>query len=461
LRIPFFSSFLRFFFLFLLIPPLPTFAEEEERRPEVTAGGILLSRLDQDLQKDFPGEDLSELHTKLFASLEIRNPDRYRLYGSFLLEHNYLWDGERLKASATLLPWEVSLRWEREKDTIEGGNLIRRFGRGLPSLWDIVNPPDFTEGPGREDEFQKLPIPMIRWTRYGEEWEVELIYSPFYRPPRTPSLRSDWGILRITDFEGLETYPLVQQALSQEIFPGIVSYPPDDLVHGEIALRLSRTFPHWDLDLFAFYGYDRLPLPEFHPDFIHYLNRQSRPLPELIRSLSVQELILFNPLYELKPRRALFLGGSALTQTPLGSLRFELQGVSGEPIYRSDLTLLRRPALHALIGLDSLSRESFLYSLSLIAIQFLTEEDLFLIHPFTLALSGAGRGTILPRLSWEFRGLVTFTLGDAWISPLLRYELRPDLILEGGFQLFLSGEGLPLNFFTHNNLGFVRLRWFF
>jgi hypothetical protein len=95
------------------------------------------------------------------------------------------------------------------------------------------------------------------------------------------------------------------------------------------------------------------------------------------------------------------------------------------------------------------------------AIQFFTEEDLFLIHPFTLVLSGAGRGTILPRLSWEFRGLVTLTLGDAWLSPLLRYQLLPDLTLEGGAQLFLSGEGLPFNFFTHNNLGFFRLRWLF
>lgn len=447
--------------LLLFILPLSGRGEEISPSLEIQKGGVVYTRLDQDLRKDFAGEDKSEVHSKLLGNLEIRHPGRYRIYGSFLLSHEFLWNGKELRARATPELWEAWGRWETELYTLEAGNIIRRWGRGVPSLWDILNPPDLSEGFIREDEYQKLPIPMIRGTWYREDEELELLYSPFYRPPRTPPPQSDWGVLRISDFEGLETYPLVQAALSQGVYPGITRYPRDDFLHGELGLRYSRTLTNWDLDLYWFWGYDRIPLPEFHPDFLNYLNRQTTPLPQLLRNLSLQELVLFNPLYEIRPRRVLFLGGGASTQSPLGSLRLELEGINQEPIYEEGLNLLRIPALHALLGLDSLSREEFLYSFSLIGVSLFTRKELFLIHPLTLLASGLARGKIAPRLKWEVRGLLNLTLGDSWLSPSLLYELIPDLTLQAGTHLFLSPEDLPLGFFNHNNLLFFRLKWLF
>src|SRR5690606_10231183 len=109
--------------------------------------------------------------------------------------------------------WEAYGALERPAWELSIGQQIRRWGRGVPSVWDVLNPSDVSELFFIEDEFQKIPVPMARWTRFGDRYELEAVLIPFYRPARLPATRSDWSPLSVRDLGGFEDFPLVDQAL--------------------------------------------------------------------------------------------------------------------------------------------------------------------------------------------------------------------------------------------------------
>jgi hypothetical protein len=450
-------SFLFFPAIFFLsfLPPHILFSEEGWE-----TSGVVISRWDQDLKKEFRTENSTEFHTRIFGEIK-GEKGPYRITLSGLFRHELLAGGGKERTSVEGLLWEGYLSRRYTLWEWKAGQFLRRWGKGVPTLWDILNPSDFREGLFIEDEFQKIPIPMGQVVLY-RDWEIEVLYIPFYYPLLLPDPRSDFSPIRVGTLEGIEEFPIVESSLDQGIFPGTIQYPKKDLLHPEGGLRLSRSFSDWDLDLYLFTGYDRVPFPIFSPEFLIYLNQPKRNIARTLQNLGIQEVLLFTPLYRIEPKRQYFSGFSI--QKPVGSvtLRGEGQWVLHQGVYREDLAFLYLPALFLLAGVDSFTREEFMYTIALIHLQFFSPPSLFLLKKANTVFMGVFRGTI-PRtsFSWEIRGIQNLTLGDLWIRPQVTYLLSSGLYLEGGYQGFFGKETTPFGSFKHNEGIYLRLRYWF
>ena len=434
--------------------------------PEATWGGLLYSRWNADLVNDLNGEQLHEWRNKALFELEIAEKGNWAVHASGAARWELL--PRRRGGDARFRPelWEAWGRIERDDWELVVGQQIRRWGRGVPSLLDVLNPGDFDEYLFVEDEFQKRPIPMLRWTIYRDRNEFEVVGIPFYRPARLPGNQSDWAPIAIRDLQGAEDIPLVGSALDQDISPGLVTSATDDLRYAEAGLRWTHYGDGWGLDVIGFFGAEDLPAPDFTEDFSAFLRaeqaRGRTPL-QTLRSLAFQEIVAFSPMYVQKPRRQALVGVSIARALEKVTARFEAIAVSRQSTFTEALELIRVPAFAVLAGFDALSSDRFLWSLSVIGAALATNERLFLIDRFNATALGIMRARLGDIGLWlETRGMWDINLGDGWVGPALIYETPVEgLQAQAGVNVLAGSANTPHGVLEDNSYLWLRVRYAF
>lgn len=474
-RHPTAKSLLRVALVSLLLPvrvwafdPFATPAEDVgEPAIEADVSGLAVGRYNVDLARDRGGERIQEGLGKLLLSAELQQPGRWRLqmsgYGDYLIAD----DPEGVDAEFSPELWDAYAVLQRPSWELSVGQQVRRWGRGVPSIWDVVNPANISEFLFVEDEFTKLPVPMLRWTRFADDYELELVYLPFYRGARQAANDSDWSVIAVRETDADETTPLIEQAIEENVQPGLVLDPADNFLHPDFGMRLTPYVAGWDIDLFLWFANEDLPPPEFSEDFLTFLQaEQDRGVSpvQTLRTLTVQELATFQPdaIYETKPQRQWWLGGAIAH--PLASLswRAEVATISRYRVYRADLEQLRVPSLQVATGLDALSDERLLWSITAIGTAFFTRADLFLLDPINITLVGWMRAKPAPIDLWiELRGLWNLNLGDAYIGPSLGYDILSGLTMQVGVNIVGGPVGSPLNEYDTNDFAYLRMRYAF
>lgn len=436
-----------------------------EPKIEAAANGLIYSRWNSDLRNDGGGEQLHEWRNKALLSVDMRHERGWTIHMSGFARYELYPQPQGLQADFEPELWEGYIKWSKSTWELVAGQHIRRWGRGVPSLADVVVPGDFSEFLFVEDEFQKRPLPMARWTKYGASYELEVIAIPFFRGAKLPGNDSDWSPIVIDDLDGAEDIPLVEGALDAGIEPGDVTRPEDNFLHGDLGLRWTKYLDGMDLDVYLFYGYEDLPAPRFSEGFVDFLAAEAargRSALTTLRSLALQEIVAFSPIYSQRPRRQ-FMGAASLVK-PLQAVtaRFEVSGFDRQSVYTEALDLVRVPSVQGLIGIDALSGERFLWSLSLIGNVLITDEDLFLIERYNAIATGVMRVRPGERPLWlELRALWNVNLGDAWLGPSVIYDLATGWQLQAGVQALLGTPTSPIGQFDDNDYVWLRLRYAF
>lgn len=438
---------------------------EAPKRVEANAWGLFYTRWNSDLQNNAPTEQLHEWRNKVLVGIDVKNAWGWRLNLSGVGRYDLYPNPNGLRAHLKPELWEAYAVLAKSSWELSVGQQIRRWGRGVPSLVDVIVPNDFSELLFIEDEFQKRPIPLARWTKFAESYELELIAIPFYRAAVVPGSNSDWSPITITDLQGAEDIPLVQGALDQGLSPGLITEPQDNLLNGDLGLRWTKYARGFDLDIYLFYGYEDLPAPAFSDGFLDFLRSEAargRPPLQTLRSLALQEIIAFSPIYSQRPARQLLGGVSFVKPLQIVTARFELSGMDRQSAYTDGLALIRVPSFQALAGFDALSGERFLWTLALLAQAFVTDEELFLINRYNASALGLMRVKLGDLALWlEGRALWNVNLGDAWLGPSLLYDFARGWQVQAGVHLLFGSAASPLGQYDHNDFVFARLRYAF
>ncbi len=124
---------------------------------------------------------------------------------------------------------------------------------------DVINPEDLTEYLLNDRPERKIPIPLVRVTWFNDFFNLEGIYAPWFIPSLIIYRDSDWALTdhAVDHLIGqlaphgapLERLSFMQQEPAGSFWD-----------KGDSGLRLTKSFPGFDVGLCYYYGYDKIPL---------------------------------------------------------------------------------------------------------------------------------------------------------------------------------------------------------
>ena len=434
---------------------------DDSPRLEAEAGLLLYESSWMDVVHDDGEEDLWDNDLRAMLSGKIKGQG-WKVNLSVAASQSMALGETNFDTLAEVEPWESYAVWNSSDWDLSAGYQITRWGRGAISLLDVVNPSDLRHGLSMPDEWMRRPVLQLRYDYYFPKVALHGVYNPLYRESLLASTTSDWSVVRISETQGIDQLPIFQQSVQQQVFPGIKSYPPDDFLHGELGLWLTAAIPGWDLGAYYFTGYDRVPLPQFTEDFLIYVRNSNQSAIDVLRDIQPQEVLLFNPLYEQKPERNHVLGAEASTTMWGYVWRAELTFQPQVSLFREDLEFVRPAQVNALLGMDSLSSDTFVMSLNAIVSATLIGRDTVLLQTDRLNVGGVGVVRWMPEfvpLQLELRAGGLANDGSMFAQPSVAWPFRDGHLLTTGLEIVEGREDHLAGAFSHNDTWMVRYRY--
>lgn len=200
-------------------------------------------------------------------------------------EHNAFLPGDFDDVDDAYAPWRAQLG--DAFISTRFGRLLVRVGQqrvvwgrtDLARPLDILNPADFTDGPGSAmgADFTALgattPILMAKASYVGELATTEFVLVPFFEPHRFSLLSGDFAVARPGNelaarnpaISGLQRF---DPALYDVIEPALIGTEvPDEVASNASAgLRVTTHAAGVDLGAGYFFGWDRIPVITLDPD---------------------------------------------------------------------------------------------------------------------------------------------------------------------------------------------------
>ena len=421
---------------------------------------LFLDILDDDPQEDFIDNDLRAMFGGTLYG------DGWEAKLSVSLTHQFWLDDTRGNNSFVFLldpqPWESYIKLTRPNWDFSAGYLLTPWGKGAFSMIDLPNPVDLRHGLSTPDEWIKLPVPQLKFDYYGEKWRAHVLYNPFFFESKIANTLSDWSVVRIEETQDLIDFPIFQQSVQQQIYPGIREYPAYDFLHGELGAWVDFVIPGWDVSLYGFTGYDRIVLPQFTEDFLGYVQNSNQTATEILSDLQAQEVLLFNPLYIQKPERNFIVAADVATTLAGYTWRAEFSFQPQFSLYDEDLNFLRPPMMTGLIGVDSLASSSFILSLNFFAQAVLLDPSIRLLQNSIVNAGAVVVARWLPewtRLEIEARGGGLITDGSLFFQPSVRVPVKDNHMIIVGAEIIEGPSNRIGGTFAHNDTWFMRYRY--
>lgn len=383
--------------------------------------------------------------------------DNGQLFVSFQAINSYA--DSLTKLSANIREAYVDLYFANSDLRI--GQQIISFGRSEGTfITDIITPLDLTEFLTQPVDVIQIGIPSVKFTRYFGSNYLEAIFSPIQSSNIFPGPENVWFPFRQFDNTPVqfsnnsinETRPLPQ---------GVLRYA-------------FRNNLKWDLDLIAMFWSPGNPA--FSKDLI-FSTDQIIPLPTLALAAKYlrRPIIAYSGNYILSDRIILRSESAfhfrkyfdylppSLDGTPVNELNLQdLIAINNEFNANTDGFLLQRPWLNAMIGVR--------FNLDFVNISLqAVNEHIFRYDSRLLQDQNFTYGIVQLRKSLLRDKLVVSTLAryhhngrDLWVNPEASYDLRDDLNVSLGAQIF-TGRSNDLyyghfSFTDYQDLSFLFLK---
>ena len=436
---------------------------EQDQKPSLEAevGFLLYESSYMDIVHDESSEDLWDNDLRAMLSGKIKGSS-WKVQLSASANHTMQLGEKNFDSLAEVEPWESYAVWNSTHWDLSAGYQITRWGRGVVSLLDVVNPSDLRHGLTLPDEWSKRPVLQARYDYFFDSFALHGLYNPLYRESVLASTVSDWSPVHMSETQGIDQLPIFQQSVQQQVFPGIKDYPPDDFLHGELGLWVTTTLPGWDLGAYYFTGYDRIPLPQFSEDFLLYVRNSNESAIDILRDIQPQEVLLFNPLYEQRPERNHILSVDASTTLAGYVWRAELSFQPQVSLFRDDLEFLRPAQINALLGMDSMSSDSFVMSLNAVASATLVGRDITLLQTDRLNVGGVGAIRWMPGfapLQLEVRAGGLVNDASVFAQPSVAWPFLEGHLLSAGVEIVEGQDDHIAGAFSHNDTWMLRYRY--
>lgn len=469
-------------------------------------GAIVQPQLVVDTADDRPGEDHTEVHTRIraFARGETGHD------GTWFLEvrgsHHVLvgddtegwWEG-RIGESG----------WEGELDNgvrLRVGNLVERWGKlDLLPVADVLNPRDLTQGPLVPQELQRIPIPMLTVSAGTDVVRSETTWIPFPTHDRLWTRGTDWSYMRngmsddmlgrIATWDGETAFllsPLLEnvgsaptdldpsQRRALDTAVAEKGMPQALLASGDLAQRIEVLGNGFDLAVMGAYLRNRQPATALDPYLAQLLRERRLPSLEEVQGADDAE--------GLTPLGQALAGGPLKSDWPrTGFVAVEGSGVVGPISVRGEAAYTSHKVVRQWYGQATttpmVSLGAGAVYLRGTALQLTAEaryerrldapDELLMVAPEDLMLAGGGRFAFardrfrlqlggsysVAFAEWMFLPKLEWRASDAWRAEIGALLLDSPWNAPPGTPRALIYEGGPAGYFSQNDSLTFTVTW--
>jgi hypothetical protein len=458
------------FLLLIILVILAQKAKAEEQKGNLTwqRQGYFLSRFYQDTHEDAAAETQQDIETRLRLEnkIELKNWDALIQVNAETTFEAMIHQDEQTEKDADFLLKEAYLQLGKPKYSFSLGRQVVTWGKlDNVIVLDRFSPQDYKRFILYDKQERKLPMLMAKFDYFGDKFDLECVFAPFFKHSAVWIFDSDWAVydqLKKTILEG--PYPAaakdVIRRIRTEEREKLVDQTLDNMQCGlRWRARLNGT------DLAFYYMYVSHSLPGLREEtangntlkrFLSYPNNVN--LAQLLALAPTDDDLT---LIEEHPRTQVW-GIDAETVIADFGLRGEFSAALGQPYLRSDFSYVRKDTLALGIGLDHTTAYNLYYNIQLIENIILDYEPLFpdeeYAHQITATLTKEFlRGKLILGLKHAYN----ISYGDWMLNPKLTYKLK------GGLETSLAGfifNGKPTTMFgkySKKDLLYLQLKYNF
>jgi Protein of unknown function (DUF1302) len=374
------------------------------------------------------------------------------------LQGDYLWMGqEHSYDDLRLRLHESSFLWATDRYEIKLGKQIVRWGKtDQVSPVDNLNPQDGRQFILRELEDRKIPILMLRGRAFVDKLTFEGVYIPWFEPALIDYFDSDWAVYRQIR-EDIRDGPLPSALQSYLLGRRVHQCEPAKTLHNsEFGGRVTASLSGWDVGLSYLYGWEDAPFFASFP--IKNLQLDGGFSSEnLLNALEGTELI--DEPIRVEHRRQRVIGAEFETTVGQVGLRGEAAYFDHVSFLTNELTSVRRPVFHYVLGVDYSSPSEWYANLQW-SHQIISGHDARILYfdRHDTALLGE-----LNQIFWRGQFKVgvkaNYNLGNG--SFYLRPEVELKYFKNIETNLFEGGNGSLFGLYDHNDQVFSRFKYFF
>ncbi len=344
------------------------------------------------------------------------------------------------------------------------GKQIVRWGKtDQLSPVDNLNPQDLRLFMLPELEERKIPLWMLRLQGFADNWSWEALYIPWFENSDIDYFNSDWSIFR----------HLTEDIKTSNLDPSFKAYadrtiiidrdkPANNLGNGEFGGRLSATFGQIDFSLSYLYGWENQPTIKNFP----------------IGTLQVDGSFSQDNLEELPSQPGLIFRDERIAVTykrqQVAGLEFETTlgpfGLRGEAAHfdrmsflSSDLTSIRKPVFHTVLGLDYSSANDWYFNTQFSYMKILNYSNRILyFEDDNLALMGEISKLIFNH-NLELRLRYNYTISDKsyYLEPTMTLKYFTNLEIELGANILGGNSDTLFGSFEETDQIFGRVKYYF
>lgn len=451
--------------------PSPAFVHEKGLLDRLSWRGFLDLTAGADLKADEPNEHPYDFRNtmRLQAALDsVRHGSSSSVSGSdarwqalVSLQGDFLWMGpEHVNDDIRMDFHETSYLWASKRYEIKLGKQIVRWGKtDQVSPVDNLNPQDGRQFILHELEDRKIPSWMARGRVFSDNLTFEGVYLPWFEPALFDYFESDWAVYRQVREDvregplppALRQYLLARQVETRE--------PTKTLRNSEFGGRVTATLSGVDVGLSYFYGWEDAPYFSSFP-IKNFSLDGGYSSENLLGALS--GAVLADEPIRAEHRRQRVIGAEFETTAGLLGLRGEAAYFDRVSFLATDLTSIRRPVFHYVLGGDYSSPSDWYANLQW-SHQLIVGSDadiLYFDQHDMAVLAELNRTFWRGRFKAGVKANYNVGNGSFYLQPEIELKYFKGTEFTVGASIFEGGDRSIFGLYDHNDQVFFRIKYY-
>ncbi|MBF0522892.1 MAG: hypothetical protein HQL24_07565 [Candidatus Omnitrophica bacterium] len=369
---------------------------------------------------------------------------------------------------------DTSLRFKEDFLELTKGAQVFTFGEKIVTwgklddvvILDKINPQDYRRFVLYDKQERKRSALMFKYDYNQEDWKVESVFKPFFKPSLVNFFGSDWAV-----FQNLKQAVADSSVLSQakkNIVSSIAIEDQDnvtdnDLKNGEAGIRFASKMNDVDYSLYYMNVHNSIPVLKEKTATGNLVKKFLYiPNADNLNALEAASPTGDDFILEKAHPRLNVIGADWETVIGAFGIRGETGVLLGQPFLRDDFSYVKKNLVSVGLGIDHTTSNDTYIDVQLIIDHVMDYERLFEQEENSKRLTGSirksfKRGIVNFNLDWSY----SLSYQDTMINPRIEYKFNNGVSVSFGGFIFMGDQTTTFGAFTTKDLIYTEIKYLF